>query len=141
MKSVHQSTMLKTSRWVIANDYTKSSPSTGTRIHTKRFSPTSPRGGFYSGAYDAARQVAAYYGYDPEEYVREQLGPKYHHRNWDWYKKNILGRKHYKHNASFPWLPRFPKKQYSSKYSNIKKVHSGYYTGKRVSGKNRPSYS
>ncbi len=89
----------------------KQGSSTGARISTGRPGLTSPRGGFYQSAYEAGKSIASYYGYDPERYVKDRLtSPK--HKYADWRNKYLLGRKHYNHNASFPWLPRFPKKDY-----------------------------
>ncbi len=120
-KNLHQSMKSKT-RWVTTNNYFRQAGSTGARVSQRGFSPSSPRGGVYGSAYESARSVASYYGYDPEAYIRRQVGPKYHHRNWDFYKRYILQRKHYNHNATFPFLPRFPKRRFTKTFGkNIQK--------------------
>ncbi len=119
--------MKKKSRWWMKTDRFRSAASTGARINPKSYSPSSPRGGIYGSVYEAGRSVAAHYGYDPEGYAREQLGQKYHHRNWDFYKKNILGRDHYQHiDATFP---RFPKQKWPK--TSYSKLQEGYPFHKR----------
>ncbi len=104
----------------------KPGASTGARISSSGYRITSPRGGFYQSGYETARQVASWYGYDPEEFVKVQISKKYHHRNWDFYKKEILGRKHYNHSATFPWLPRFRKKLYKTNYNQFQEGHKSF---------------
>ncbi len=125
-----QSSMWSTPR----NDYFRQGGSTGARISTKRPSFTQPKGGLYGSGYEAARQMAAYYGRDPEEFVREQLGPKHHHRNWDFYKKNILGRDHYGH--TYAPFPRFPKKKWPG-YSRLELQEGTKYSRSEPYGWNR----
>ncbi len=107
----------KTSRWVTASDY-RAGSSTGARISTGRFGPTSPKGGFGSSVYDASKAIGRYYGYDPESYYRERFfGQSSDSSRWRYdLNKHLIGRDYHKTGRYVPsWLPRFPKKKWSTK--------------------------
>ena len=93
----------------------RSSGSTGARISTGKFSPSSPKGGFGSSLYEAIRAIDDTYGYRSESYYRQRLfGNKASDIRWRYdLNKKIIGRPDYQSRVSFPWLPRFPKKKWT----------------------------
>ncbi len=101
----------------------RSSASTGARISTGKFSPTSPKGGFGTNVYEGVRYLDERYGSGYERYYRQRLFGK----NPDDYRwrydvnKRLIGRPDYKGRVSFPWLPRWQKKKYQTSYSKFQK--------------------
>ncbi len=95
----------------------RSQASTGARISTSKFSPASPKGGFGSNVYEGARYLDETYGRRTESYYRQRLfGNNADDFRWRYdLNKHLIGRDYHKSgNASFPWLPRFPKQKYTS---------------------------
>ncbi len=80
----------------------RSSASTGARISPSRFSPTSPKGGFVSSGFDAARYVDENYGYRTESYYRKRLlGKEASDYQWRYdLNKHLIGR-------DYHWKPRY----------------------------------
>ncbi len=113
------------SRWVTAKKH-RSQSSTGARISAGRFQPSSPKGGYLGNIYEGARYLDERYGYRTESYYKKRLfGDKKADIDWRYdLNKRLIGRPDYKSRASFPWLPRFPKKQYTSQYGKVGQVYS-----------------
>ncbi len=89
--------------------------STGTRISTGRFSPSSPKGGFGDPVYQTAKNIGQYFGYDPEGYYKQRLfGSSRADKQWRYdLAHHLLGRPTWKNRV---WLqeifPTFGKKKW-----------------------------
>ncbi len=95
------------------NQYqTRSSASTGARIHPDRISLVSPKGGFVTPVYETARYIDERYGYRTESYYRERLfGRSADSSRWRYdLNKRIIGRPDWK--SKYAPFPRFPKQKY-----------------------------
>ncbi len=118
MRKLHQSTMW----WTPKSQ--RSSASTGARVSPGKFSPTSPKGGFGSSVYEAARYIDEQYGYNSEAYYKSRLfGNSPDDIRWRYdLNKHLIGRDYHKSsNVSFTWQPRFPKKKYKTSYKQFHK--------------------
>ncbi len=98
----------------------RSSASTGARVSPGKFSPTSPKGGFGSTAYEGVRYLDERYGYNVEKYFKTRLfGHEPGDFRWRYdLNKRLIGRPDYRTQYVPSWLPRFPKKKFWSETNN-----------------------
>ncbi len=117
MKNQYLSMKYKTKPWMTPYEGRRQS-STGTRVSGGRFSPYSPKGGFADPVFQGVREAGRrYFNYDPIDYYEKRLfdtDPDSVRWRYD-LNKHLIGRDYHKSGRYVPsWLPRFPKKKYTS---------------------------
>ncbi len=122
----------------------RSSASTGARISPGKFSPTSPKGGFGTNVYEAARYIDEQYGSNYEKYYRQRLlGKSPDDARWRYdLNKHLIGRDYHKTGSYVPsWLPRFPKKKWPKTSSPYIQENNKFRSGQLRSGIQQPGIS